>query len=144
MPAAPRRLRVVLDTNVLFSALGFRGPVARIWALAEEDRFDLFVSSFIMEELARNLLEKTDLGPKRVGVLLEGVALPARLVEPAARLEVIRRKDSDNRILECAVAAKADVLVTGGLRDIRSLGSFQGFEILTPREFLDKHFPSIA
>lgn len=138
----PRRLRVVLDTNVLFSALAFRGPVAGIWELAEEQRFELFVSPFILEELGRNLLEKTSLGQERVGALLEGVALLATLVEPSGKVDLIKRNDADNRILECALAAEADVLVTGDLKDIRPLGSFQDIEILTPREFLDKHFPS--
>lgn len=141
MTAGPRRLRVVLDTNVLLSALGFPGPVARIWSLVEEDRFDLFISAFILEELGRNLLKKTAVGPERVRVLLEGVALLATPVIPSGKLDAIRAKESDNRVLECALEAEADVLVTGDLKHIRPLGSFQGIDILTPREFLDKHFP---
>lgn len=141
MPAAPRRLRVVLDTNVLLSVLGFGKSLARIWSLVEEDRFDLFVSAFILDELGRNLAEKTPVGLERTSLILESVALLATLVEPATTVDVIRRKDADNRILECALAAEADVLVTGDLRDIRPLGSFRGIEILTPRKFLDKHFP---
>lgn len=39
--------------------------------------------------------------------------------------------------------AKADTIVTGNMKHIRPLGRFQGIEILTPREFLDRHFPGI-
>ena len=58
-----------------------------------------------------------------------------------SKVSAISSKESDNRILECALDAQADVLVTGDMRDIRPLNSFRGIEILTPREFLDKHFP---
>jgi predicted nucleic acid-binding protein len=64
----------------------------------------------------------------------------ASIVEPTTKVSVIEQDETYNRILECAVEAKADVLVTGNLRHIRPLGSFQGIEILTPREFLSRYF----
>ena len=67
----------------------------------------------------------------------------AVIVSPKSKVFAIREKDADNRILECGLAAKADVIVTGNMRHIRPLGRFRGIDILTPREFLDKHFPTI-
>jgi len=140
----PKRLRVVLDTSVLVAALGFRGEVTgRIWHLAEDEDFDLFVSAFILEEFRRVLLKKTDIGPEGVGLLAEDIRLASALVEPKVKISAITKDDTDNRILECAVEAEADVLVTGNLKHIKPLGYFQGIEILTPREFLDKYFPGI-
>lgn len=66
----------------------------------------------------------------------------SQIVRPQDKIQAIERKDSDNRILECALEAEADVLVTGNMRHIRPLGAFQGVDILTPREFLDKYFPA--
>lgn len=43
--------------------------------------------------------------------------------------------ESDNRILECAVAAKAEIIVSGD-RHLRDLGEFRGIRILSPAEFL--------
>lgn len=64
------------------------------------------------------------------------------MIDPRRRLDVISAHSADNRILECAVEAKADVIVTGDLKHIRPLGSFEGIEILTPREFMGKYFPA--
>jgi putative PIN family toxin of toxin-antitoxin system len=139
---SPAELRIVADTNVLISALGFHGETRRIWTLAEERRFRLFVSPFILRELETNLRAKLKLPADAVALLIEEVRLLGTVVEPHGSVAVIRGKESDNRILECAVEAEADVIVTGNMKHIRPLGSFQGIGILTPREFLDRYFPS--
>lgn len=141
MKAASEPLRVVLDTNVLLSALGFPGEIRRIWVLVEERRFHLLTSSFIIDEFRRNLTAKARISGIAADLLVEEVRTHATEVYPAIRISAIRRKDSDNRILECAVEARADVLVTGNMQDLRPLGAFRGISILTPREFLEKHFP---
>ena len=141
---APEPLRAVLDTNVLISALVYPGPTGRVWDLALEGLFEVFVSPFLLEELRRNLLVKLGFPQARVDALILGVRAVARLVHPPISISVVRRKDSDNRILECAVEAKAHVLVTGNMGDLRVLGSFQGIAILKPREFLDQFFPEDA
>lgn len=135
-------LIVVLDTNVLLSALAFGGrTTARIWTLVEDNRFRLAISSFILEELERNLVAKADFSPSLAKNICSFVLDLAEPVRPTERISVITRKDSDNRILECAIAANADMIVTGNLVDIRPLGEFRGVRILTPREFLDEFFP---
>jgi predicted nucleic acid-binding protein len=57
---------------------------------------------------------------------------------PKRILDAIKRCGLDNRILECAPDVKADVLISGDMKDLRPLGVFQGASILTPREFLIK------
>lgn len=61
----------------------------------------------------------------------------ATLVQPSMQVAAVARNDADNRILECALEAQADMLVTGNMRDLRRLGHFQGIRIATPREFLE-------
>ena len=131
-------LRVVPDTNVLLSASCFGGRVARILTLAEKKRFDLFVSPFILEELRRNLYRKTNQTAEGIAKIIKDVTSLSTIIDPPATLNVIRRKDSDNRILECAVEARAHILVTGNMKDLRPLGSFRGIAIETPREFLTR------
>ncbi len=144
MTAAYKKLRVVLDTNVLISALGFLGrETGKIWDLAEESGYELFLSEFILDELLRNLAGKAGLSENDAAEVIERVRDFSVIAVPKSKVSVIRQKDADNRILECAVAANADVIVTGNMRHIRPLGSFRGIAILTPREFLDKHFPGI-
>jgi len=138
------KLRVVCDTNVLLSMLGFPGGRLDIlWELIQQEHLSLFLSDFILEELARNLRKKVRLESRDAQQAMALLRGRSKIVPPAEKISVIARKDSDHRILECAVAAQADVLVTGDLRDLRPLSRFQGIEILTPREFLDKYFSDI-
>jgi len=59
------------------------------------------------------------------------------LVDPQERLSIVREDEADNRILECAVAADADALVTGD-RHLLRLRRFRGTSIMSPRDFLDR------
>ena len=102
----------------------------------------MFASPFILSEFERTLgSKKIGFAPEQVRRAVAAIKEISVIVEPAITLHVIRAKDSDNRILECAVKAEAQVLITGDMRHIRPLGSIQGIPILTPREFLDKYFP---
>jgi uncharacterized protein len=59
-----------------------------------------------------------------------------RIVELRGTITAIKKDDADNRILECAIAADAEIIVTGDSH-ILELGSFRGIRILTARAFLD-------
>ena len=136
------KLRVVCDTNVLLSMLGFPGSRLDIlWEIIQDGRINLFPSEFILEELARNLRKKVKLSSSDVAEILRVLADHSQSVVPKETIHVIHEKDADNRILECAVEAKAQVLVTGNFKHIVPLKSFRGITILTPREFLDKFSP---
>jgi putative PIN family toxin of toxin-antitoxin system len=58
------------------------------------------------------------------------------LVHPRETLSVVSDDEADNRILECALAARADTIVTGD-RHLLQLRRFRGARISTPRQFLD-------
>jgi putative PIN family toxin of toxin-antitoxin system len=136
-------LRVVLDTNVLFSALalGRQSPPLMIVELARSGSLDAIVSPFILDELERALHDKAAWDRARLADLSRHLGGFMLLVRPHDRINAIKESEADNRILECAVAANAQVLVTGDTRHLRPLNVFQGIEILTPREFLTKYFP---
>ena len=136
------KLRVVCDTNVLLSMLGFPGGrLDALWEIIQDGRIDLFLSEFILEELARNLRKKVKLPSGDIAEILRVLADHSQTVDPKETVHVIHENDADNRILECAVGANAQVLVTGNFKHIVPLKSFRGIVILTPREFLDKYFP---
>ena len=141
---ARRAERIVLDTNVLVSALAFGGGPRTVLQLGRKGVLTVFASPFILREL------KAVLASRKVGWSADRIADAegdlrsfVRLVEPGIRINVIRARHQDNRILECAAEAKADSIVTGNLRHIRPLGSFQGIAIHTPREFLEAYFPGL-
>jgi uncharacterized protein len=65
----------------------------------------------------------------------------AEVVQPTRRLAAVSEDPDDDRILECAVAAGAHVLVSGDQHLLR-LGKFEGIVIVTVAAFLDRYFPA--
>jgi putative PIN family toxin of toxin-antitoxin system len=143
MKTAPhKKLRVVFDTNVLFSMLAFPGGRMDVFLeIILQDQVDLVLSDFILEELGRNIKKKTSLNPKDAIKILRSHSF---IHNPTEKIDVIKTHNPDNRILECAVGGHVEVLVTGNMKDIRSLGAFRGVAILSPREFIEKYFPHLA
>ena len=137
-------IRIVLDTNVLVSALLFGGLPARIVKLVNMGAVELFISPFILEEFESKLITKFKFSSFAAREARADIEAISHQVHPKQTVHVIKRKDADNRILECARAAEVQALVTGNMKDIRILGTFQGIEILTPREFIDKYYPTPA
>jgi len=129
-------LRVVADTNVYVSALVFAGAPDEVLALARSGEIELFVSPPILQELRSVLPRKfgwSAADAKRAVANVQGFAT---LVHPAEHLDVITEDEPDNRVLECAVAAGATVIVSGD-GDLRRLKEIRGIRIVSPREFLD-------
>jgi uncharacterized protein len=128
------RPRVVADSNVIVSALYFGGNPEAVLALAWTRRVDLFLSAFILEEVTAVLRRPKFGWPlDRVADALSGIR--ATSVDPgASRLNVIK-DDSDNRILECVLAAQAEFLVTGD-HDLLALGTFGGCRMVSPATFV--------
>jgi len=146
MPPEDKLLRVVLDTNVLFSALAFpaESPPAKVFKLIVDGNILAFSSPFIVAELENNLRTKAGWDEGQLQALRRRLRPILKLVVPKSRFSVIKRIEADNRMLECAVDAHAHVLITGNLKDIRPLGAFQGIDILTPREFLTRYVAKSA
>ena len=111
-------MKVTFDTNILVSAFEFpNGRAARVLVNIRSERDLMFISRPIVEELLRVLAEKFG----RTEVELEGIRAFIRqfghLVTTAETLSVLA-DEPDNRILECAVAADADLIVTGRPADV--------------------------
>lgn len=136
--------RIVLDTNVLNSAaLSPLGkPFACLgWVL---DNATLIVSRELIEELetrlARTKFNKY-VDDSRRRAFIADLGLSAAHVKLSGAVTVCRDPE-DNKLLEIAVAGRADCLVTGD-EDLLVLDPFQGIPILTPAGFLAIVSPSI-
>ncbi|MBN1955876.1 MAG: putative toxin-antitoxin system toxin component, PIN family, partial [Anaerolineae bacterium] len=129
-PAMRAELRAVFDTNLLVSyLLVHRPPIATLIDehLAHE-RFTLVSAPELLEELARvlrypRLQRYYDVATRDRFVAL--VAALSELVELPAEIPPISRDPDDNRVIACAVAGRADVIVSGGndLLDLEQIGS---------------------
>lgn len=129
-------MRVVLDTNVIVSGLNFPGNERMVLELALRGRFELFLSWFILGEVSGVLTRKFGWDQERTVRAVSALQNAATIVEPPRLDEVIADGHADNRVLECAVAANADYLVTGDRRHLLPLGEHRGTGIVNAPRFL--------
>jgi putative PIN family toxin of toxin-antitoxin system len=129
-------LRVVADTNVYISALNYGGVPDQVLALARRGRVELFVSKFILDEI-EGVLRRKFRWPSRQALAARNAISEFTLkVEPTERVAAVDKDEPDNRILECALAANATIVVSGDSH-LRRLDSFRRIRILSPRAFVD-------
>ena len=128
--------RVVADTNVYISALNFAGTADEVLALGRADVIQMFISQPILEEIERVLIRTFRWTAPRVREAARAIRGFAVLVNPSESVNVVHEDEPDNRILECAIAAGADAIVTGD-RHLLKLDRFRSVVIVSPRGFLD-------
>ena len=131
-------MRVVLDTNVIVSALNFPGNERLVLELALRGRFEFYLSPFILEEVAGVLTRKFDWDGDRTDFMIRGIENAATVIDPPRLPEMIEGGHPDNRILECVVAANADYLVTGARRQLLPIREHQGAGIVNAPRFLSE------
>ena len=131
-------LKVVLDTNVLISAILFGGKPRQILEKAIRREIQLCISESILEELQGVLLRpKFDYTPEAVQIILMELVSISDFVNPLKALRVVSEDTEDNRILECAVEAEANFLITGDIHLLR-LGRYRRVKILNVGMFLEE------
>ena len=133
----PKHFRVVFDTNIYISAILFGGNPRQCLELAREKSFELFTSKPILLELSSKLRQKFHWRKEEVNDTIEGILTFAKPVTPKVKLSLIKDDPPDNRILECALEAKANFIVSGDKKHLLSLGKFQKIPILSAKQFLD-------
>lgn len=132
-------MRVTLDTNIVISGLiSLDGPPARVLDMWVEGRISVSVSPALVEETL-NVITRAKF--KSLGTvderhhIIKGLFERANIVLPADTITVIGSDDADNRVLECAVSAEVDVIVSGDSH-LLDLDTYEGIPIITPAEFL--------
>jgi putative PIN family toxin of toxin-antitoxin system len=128
-------MKVVLDTNILISALFWRGPPYEVLRAAIDGRFTLCLSDAIEKELEGKLLNKFRFPASETSLFLHLLKSKAAIADSPVRVRLLTSDPSDNRILECARSCHADYLVSGD-STLLALGSYRRTRILTAREFV--------
>jgi uncharacterized protein len=130
-------IRVTADTNVLVSGLMFqRGKPFEFLRMAVEGEIAVAVSPPIISEMLNVLDRKFGIGAREVNEYWDTVRAATRLVHPTLTVDVVHEDRDDNKILECAVAAGSQYLVTGDKHLLR-LRQYEGIQIVTVSDFLD-------
>ncbi|MDX6445769.1 MAG: uncharacterized protein QOH71_2843 [Blastocatellia bacterium] len=136
-------MRIVLDTNVVVSALLLSDSVPRQAFDKAIDDGEVVISTPVLidlaEVLARDKLNKYLTEQERMRFLV-ALLKASELVGITEQIHNCR-DPSDNKFLELAVCGNADVIVSGD-DDLLVLNPFRGIAILTPRDFLSFSLPS--
>jgi putative PIN family toxin of toxin-antitoxin system len=128
-------LRVVLDTNVVVSGLlRQEGAPAAILDAATSKQFRCYISESLLDEY-REVLTRDYLGldQRRAARFIGDLREVAIFVVPRKKVVVARDPD-DDWVMECALEAGVDFIVTGNIRDFPA--QFHGVRVVTPRDFL--------
>ncbi len=131
-------VRVVLDTNVLVSALLFTGISSQLVPLWQKGSITVLISREILEEYLRVLAyPKFELSEGEIKGLIEEELLPfVQVIKPGTRVHVVKRDPADNKFLECAVAGKADVVISGD-KELLAIRHYRRVRIQNPSRFLE-------
>lgn len=134
-----KRLRIVLDTNVIISGILFGGIPRSILDMLISGRHDFFLSLPIIEEI-REVLNRSKFGFDNGNALLviEELHSLCTIVRPARSINLIKDDPDDNRILECAVGADAEIIISGDSH-LLSLASYKSIKIMSPRQFIQTY-----
>ncbi|MDE7139195.1 MAG: putative toxin-antitoxin system toxin component, PIN family [Treponemataceae bacterium] len=131
-------MRIVIDTNVIASAIFFGGKPDRLVSLLMAGKLEAYVSDAIIAEYRRteeHLARKYS--ARETSASLDDILGQCNCVSPAQTVSVCRDKD-DNKFIECALAGKCLYIVSGDA-DLLDLKSYADIEIVTVAEFFGRY-----
>jgi putative PIN family toxin of toxin-antitoxin system len=131
-------MKAVIDTNVFVSSF-FGGKPKQVIDCWKQGRISLCLSAGILDEYVR-VLQVLGLGSgTELEELLKLLASSQNIefTRKTPRLKVVKKDPDDDKFIECAVALKADLIVSGD-KSLLAVGEYQGIPILSPADFLTK------
>ncbi|MBN2459170.1 putative toxin-antitoxin system toxin component, PIN family [Candidatus Woesearchaeota archaeon] len=127
---------MVVDTNILISALGWKGKPRALMELVLEGELKLIISGKQLKELIRVMdYPKFSFTQEEKDRFLTLLLRIAALVETKANLCIIKEDPSDNMLLECAVENGVKLIISGD-KHLRRLKKYKGIAIMSVGEFL--------
>lgn len=135
-------MNIVLDTNVVISGLLWGGPAYRIFKLAREGKFTFYSSPALLAEFEDVLNRKKFLKKLKEAQVLArdltlGYAALSKVILPKKISPVILEDPKDDEVLACALAAKADFIISGDSH-LKDLKKYQEIPILSAAAFLEE------
>lgn len=125
---------IVIDTNILISAILFKGKPGQIVDLVVAESIKASTSPILLSELTEVLTKKFLLSQDELDQAEYTITSSFNFVDPKIILTIVN-DDDDNRVLEAAVEGKCSYIITGD-KQLLELVSFQGIKILTANQFL--------
>jgi len=128
--------RAVFDTNILFSAMGWRGRPYECLQEAIAGKVELLTCREIVTELHAKLISKLRMSRADTDRAVSEILLTAQLVELGDIPLVVADDPDDDAVLACAVEGGANSLVTGD-HHLLQLGQHEGIPIVNAKDFLE-------
>ncbi len=128
-------MRAVLDTNVLISALLWRGAAYECLVAAEAGWYELVLADPILDELRETLIRKFENTPNDADERVASLRRRAVSVTLTGRGGWVRADPADDKFVEAAMLSRADLIVSGD-HHLLELGTIVGIPLLSPSQFL--------
>lgn len=136
-----KQYRIVIDTNVLVAALrSKRGASYKLLTLVESGKFSVHISVPLVleyEDVAKRLLKDIPLTEQDIDDILDYLCIVAQREQIFYLWRPFLRDPKDDMVMELAVTADCDFIVTYNKRDFRGVKRF-GLRVVTPKEFLEE------
>lgn len=132
-------IKIVLDTNVIISGLGWGGNPKKIVNFWKTGKIILCISAKVLNEyievLERNIIPANDY---KWFILLIEEKKNIKIVKPKEHFDIVKEDPDDNIFLDCGVAGNVKYIITGD-DHLLNLKEFKGIKILSPSKFLEKY-----
>jgi len=130
-------MKVVLDTNVIVSGLGWKGKSQKILIHCLDGRFKLVTSPEIIKEIKAVIFRpKFDfITEDKKNDLINTLFEISEIVSPDKKIK-LSRDPEDDKFIEAAITAKASFIVSGDPH-LKEIKSYKSIKIVTPAEFLE-------
>jgi uncharacterized protein len=126
---------VTADTNIYISALEFGGQPLQVLVAARRGLIRLDISNPLLDEINRVLRDKFAWSPDRLQRLALRLSGFTSLARPTRTIDAVPADPDDNRVLECAVEAQSQFIVTGDAALLR-LGQYGGIQMVRAAHFM--------
>jgi putative PIN family toxin of toxin-antitoxin system len=136
-------LRLLLDTNIVVAGLLWNGPPRRLLEAAIAGEVELYSSAILLDELAHTLgyakfSARIEAFGTSLAALVAHYTALVSLVVPASVPRIVANDADDDHVIAAAVAARAELIVTGDRKHLLPIGSHQGIAIVTAQEVVDR------
>lgn len=132
-------MRVVLDTNVIMSAIFFGGIPGKILDAQKSQKLTLVISPEILSEYQEVAARLANQFHVEYEPILEWITVNSELVAHSALKTQVSMDPDDDKFIACALASGAKIICSGDKHLLNENG-YQGIEILKPRGFIEKYF----
>lgn len=129
-------VKVTLDTNIIISGLGFGGKPRKVLQLILDNKIKGVTSPILLAELEDVIIKKFPKLADHFELVNKKIKKRLKLVRPKEAINILKKDQDDNRVLEAGVEGKCNYIITGD-KELLDLRTFKGIKILTAAQFLD-------